>query len=151
MFGISFPSYDLRARNDESGKWIFDIVRKKYVKETPEEVVRQYILRYLIEEKGYPKGLLSVEKQLTYNKMERRTDIVAYSRERNPVLLVECKAPEVKITQKVFEQIAVYNMVLQVPYLLVTNGIENYCCTVDHKSNKVDFLDGIPEFEKICE
>ena len=148
MFEIDFPLYDFSIQQHERGKSIFDIVRKKYVQATPEEIVRQYLIHYLCKEKGYPKSLMAVEMSLKLNNTLRRCDIVIY-KESEPILIVECKAPSVKLNQKVFEQIARYNLVLKVPYLLVSNGNLSYFCTVDIENKRYDFLDFIPDYSEL--
>jgi len=118
---------------------------------TSEEWVRQNCLQFLHNHKNFPISLLSVEKSFKLNNMVLRYDIVAYSKKAEPVLLVECKAPDVKITQQTFDQIAVYNLELKVPYLLVTNGIDIFCCSIDFDNSKFLFLKEIPDFQAIKE
>ena len=147
MQQLNFPSYPLQLKTSENKTLIFDIIRKKNIVLTPEEWVRQHCLWFLIEEKKYPKSLLNVEKQLLLNNQKKRTDIVAYSSNGNPLLIVECKAPSVKITQDTFDQIARYNMQLNSQYLLLTNGLEHYSCVIDHKNKQYQFLPEIPAFQ----
>ena len=123
---------------------IFDVVRKKYLLLTPEEWVRQNFIHYLNKEKNYPLGLMGVEKMVKYNNLKTRADIVLYNIEGNPNIIVECKAPNVKITQDTFNQIAKYNSQLKVKYLIVTNGMKHYCCKMDYETNKITFLEEIP-------
>jgi hypothetical protein len=111
--------------------------------------VRQLFTRYLIEEKGYPASLMMTEYTLKIHKLVKRCDIIVFNRLKEPVLLVECKAPEIRITQDVFDQVARYNISFKVSYLLVTNGMKHYCCRVDFSSGKISFLDSIPSFEEI--
>ena len=146
---LNFPDADLRFREIKGRIHVFDMSRKKYVALTPEEWVRQRCLHYLRDYKNYPGSLLSVEKGIKVNDREFRYDLVAYNRNANPVLLVECKAPEVKIDQKVFDQIAVYNFELKVPYLLVTNGTDHYCCRVDFISRQYAFLREVPDYKAL--
>ncbi len=128
------------------GMKIWDPVRKKEVKADPEEMVRQFLLLYLMKRRGIPRSLLSVEKQITVGALKKRYDIVVYQRQGRAVMLIECKAPEIKITQSVFDQVGRYNLTLKVPYLLVSNGHRSYCAKVDIESGNVDFLEDIPDF-----
>ena len=123
---------------------IFDEVRKKYLLLTPEEWVRQNFIHYLNKEKNYPLGLMGVEKMVKYNNLKTRADIVLYNIEGNPNIIVECKSPNVKITQDTFNQIAKYNSQLKVKYLIVTNGMKHYCCKMDYETNEITFLEEIP-------
>ncbi len=143
---LNFPDANLRFKDINGRVHVFDLSRKKYVMLTPEEWVRQRCLHYLRDFKNYPGSLLSVEKGIKVNNREFRYDIVAYGKTAKPLLLVECKAPEVKIDQKVFDQIAVYNFKLSVPYLLVTNGLKHYCCRVDFDSRDYFFLREVPDY-----
>lgn len=138
---------DIKYKNAE--KYIFDIIRKRYMVLTPEEVVRQLILHYLIEEKGYPKNKIRSEKGLEVNMMAKRYDILVFDQALKPLLLVECKSAKVKIDHKVFDQIAHYNMTLKVPYLLVTNGPVNYCSIINQEEKTFRFLKEIPPYDLI--
>jgi len=126
--------------------YIFDVVRKKYLLLTPEEWVRQNFIHYLNKEKKYPLGLMGVEQMVKYNSLKTRADIVMYNTEGKANIIVECKAPDVKITQDTFNQIAKYNSQLKVKYLLVTNGMNHYCCKMDYDSNRITFLEEIPSY-----
>ena len=128
---------------------ILDPLRRKYVKLTPEEWVRQNFVQYLINEGKYPPGLIGIEVMFRLNKLKRRTDILIHNRAGEPMMLVECKAPEVKIDDKVFDQIVVYNMEFKVPYIIVTNGLDHYACKIDHTENKYEFLLVIPLYEDL--
>ena len=125
---------------------IFDDVRKKYLLLTPEEWVRQNFIHYLNKEKKYPLGLMGVEQMVKYNSLKTRADIVIYNLEGKPNVIVECKAPEVKITQDTFNQIAKYNSQLKVKYLIVTNGMKHFCCQMDYENNKIIFLEDVPAY-----
>lgn len=124
--------------------FILDIIRRQYVALTPEEWVRQHFVHFLINHKGYPQSLMANEVQLKLNGMSRRCDTVVYDRALKPRVIVEYKAPSVNITQKVFDQICRYNMVLQVDYLIVTNGLTHYCCKVDNEVRSYTFLRDVP-------
>lgn len=128
---------------------IFDPFRKKYVVLTPEEWVRQNFARYLTDELAYPASRMMTEVSLKLNRMSKRSDIVVYGKTGEPVLLVECKAPEVKITGATFDQAARYNMVFRVSWLLITNGLQHYCCFVDFERQKVEFRESIPVFSML--
>jgi hypothetical protein len=140
------PVVDLQVRRVEGREEVFDPVRKKYVALTPEEWVRQHFLQFLIVMKNFPPSLLSVESTIRYNKLSKRCDIVAFSASGKPILIVECKAPEIVIGQDVFQQIAMYNFTLKVRYLVVTNGMESYICIVDHEKGMISFLEDLPDF-----
>lgn len=141
------PKYQIKIRNEANKTEVFDLLRKKWLVLTPEEEVRQKMILYLLNEKGYPAGRLASEYSLKVNELKRRADIVAFDSFGHPLLIVECKAPKVKITQKVFDQIARYNLSLRVDYLIVTNGAENYCCMMDFQNEQYRFLEEIPEYK----
>ncbi|MFI5172091.1 MAG: type I restriction enzyme HsdR N-terminal domain-containing protein [Chitinophagales bacterium] len=141
---IQFSKYDLNIKTEKETSFIFDIIRKKFVVLTPEEWVRQHIVHYLINDHLFPKALISVEKKLVLNDLIKRTDIVLYNRKAKPVLIIECKSEAVNISQKTFEQIARYNLKLNVPYLWVSNGKTNHLCKIDHAANSFLFLDVLP-------
>lgn len=147
MQKLNFPSYSFRLKASENKTLIFDIVRKKYVVLTPEEWVRQHSIHYLHFEKKYPISLMAVEKQVKINSLPRRTDLVIYNREGKPHVMVECKAPEVSISQATFDQIARYNLELHAAFLMVTNGLQHYHCVMDHEKKGYHFLSEIPAAE----
>jgi hypothetical protein len=128
---------------------ILDPLRRKYVKLTPEEWVRQNFVQYLISEGKYPAGLIGVEVNFRFNKLHRRVDILVHNRSGEPVMIVECKSPDVKIDDNVFDQIVCYNMGFKVPFLVVTNGIDHYACKIDVIENKYEFLLVIPLYEDL--
>lgn len=146
MERLNLPTYSFNIKFKEQRKYIFDFIRKKYVLLTPEEWVRQNFLKYLVEEKKYPASLIVVEKEFKLNTLSKRSDVVVYNRLGQPFLIVECKATNVKMDQKVFDQIARYNMKLNVEYLVVTNGLEHYCCKIDVENRNYIFLKDVPEF-----
>lgn len=135
----------------KKGGFIFDSVRKKWLVLTPEEWVRQHLVNYLSKQFNFPKSLMAIEKGVKVNKMPRRSDLVLYGANGERLMLVECKAPSVHITQEVFNQIARYNMTLKVKYLLVTNGLQNYCCAIDFENEKFEFLPNIPNYHDLNE
>ncbi len=151
MQQLNLPSYSFRIRNEDGLDFIFDPYRRKYVRLTPEEWVRQNFVTWLVKERSFPASVIIMEKSMTYNKMHKRCDVLVYDRRGKPVLMIECKAPGVKIRREVFDQIAVYNLVFRVPYLLVTNGLNHYGCKADFDSRKISFLKDIPSYEQLNE
>ncbi|MFD2098504.1 type I restriction enzyme HsdR N-terminal domain-containing protein [Flagellimonas iocasae] len=148
MQSLNFPAYSFRLKNSQNRRYIFDGIRKKFVLLQPEEWVRQHVLHFLIFTRNYPKSLINVEKQLMVNRLKKRYDIVVFNPDGSIFLLVECKAPEVKIVQTTFDQIARYNYQLKSEYLMVTNGLEHYYCQMDHENEKYTFLKDIPDFSR---
>lgn len=147
MQALNLPSYQFKLKQQGQRTQIFDAIRKKYVVLTPEEWVRQNFLQYLIQDKKFPASLIAVEAGLKYNQLQKRMDVLVYDKQGSPHLMVECKAPEVKITQDVFDQIARYNMVFKVKYLVVTNGLHHFCCLMDYTKESYVYLEQIPVFE----
>ena len=143
---LNLPQYTFRIKDKLDKKLIFDGFRRRWVALTPEEWVRQNFVRYLTEEKHFPASLVAVERSLRMNQRDFRTDIVLFSKSGNPLVVVECKAPEVKISQQVFDQIARYNLDLRVNYLIVTNGLTHYCCRFDQEQLSYTFLPEIPDY-----
>ncbi len=143
---LNLPSFDARMKSVEGVMSVFDVLRKKYVALTPEEWVRQSFVHYLLSAKGYRRELMNNEVQLSLNGMSRRCDTVVWDMNLRPAMIVEYKAPDVEITQKVFDQIQRYNQVLQVRYLVVTNGMTHYCCRVDYVTRTCEFLSEIPDW-----
>ena len=146
---LNLPTYECRLREQNSRQQIFDVLRRRYVALTPEEWVRQHFVHYLIEHKGYPKGLLANEVDLRVGEKHLRCDTVLYDKALHPKIIVEYKAPEIAITQKVFNQITVYNMLLHVDYLIVSNGMQHYCCQMDYEQNRYTFLSDIPSYDNL--
>jgi hypothetical protein len=146
MQKLQFPSYSFRFKNSENKVAIFDEIRKKFIILTPEEWVRQHVVLFLLEEKKYPKSHLNVEKLIKVNALSKRYDVVVFQPNGDLFLLVECKAPEVKITQETFDQIARYNLTLKAQFLMVTNGLNHYFCQMDFENEKYIFLKDLPDF-----
>ncbi len=142
---LKFKEYTFRFRKRSGKDEVFDTLRKKFVALTPEEKVRQQLLNYLIADLQYPKGLIGVEKGLNVNGNPRRMDIVVYDRGGSAFMILECKSPSVKITQEVFDQAAMYNLTLKVPYLVVSNGDETYCCKIYWEDKEFEFLSEFPK------
>jgi len=147
MKQLQFPTYSFRFKNSENKVSIFDEIRKKFIIITPEEWVRQHVVQFLLQDKKYPKSHINVEKLLKINNLTKRYDVVVFKPDGNITLLVECKAPEVKITQSTFDQIARYNMTLNADYLMVTNGLNHYFCKMDFEKEKYHFLTELPEYQ----
>ena len=143
---LNLPKVALKTKSVEGTIQVFDVIRKKYFVLTPEEWVRQHFIHYLNNEKNYPMGLMGVEKMVKYNALKTRADIVLYTTEGKAKMIVECKAPNVKITQDTFNQIAKYNSQLKVKYLVVTNGMKHYCCKMEYNTNEIKFLEEIPTY-----
>ena len=143
---LNLPNAALKTKLVEGTTQVFDVVRKKYFKLTPEEWVRQNFIHYLNIEKNYPMGLMGVEKMIKYNNLQTRADIILYNKEGSPTMIVECKAPKVEITQDAFNQIAKYNFKLKVNFLVVTNGMQHFCCEMDYEKNTNCFLNEVPAF-----
>lgn len=148
MHKLNFPEYQFKVKNSENKRLIFDKIRKKYMVLTPEEWVRQHVISYLLVEKKYPISLVAVEKQLELNKLKKRFDVLVFQSNGKPNIIVECKAPNVNITQETFDQIARYNMSLNADYLMVTNGMQHYYCQMDKVKKAYRFLEELPNFSK---
>lgn len=146
MQKLNFPPYSFRFKNSENKIAVFDDQRKKFVILTPEEWVRQHCVQFLKLEKNYPASHINVEKQLQIAGLTKRYDIVVFQPEGGIQLIVECKAPSVKITQDTFDQIARYNLSMQADYLMVTNGLNHYYCQLDYDAETYHFLPEIPEY-----
>lgn len=146
MQPLNLPTYTFKIKSNENNYVIFDIVRKKYVVLTPEEWVRQHFIHYLMEVKKYPISLIAVEKKLVLNNLTKRTDILVFNNKGLPNIIVECKAPSVKIDQNTFDQIARYNLKLNANFLIVTNGLEHYFCKMDKIKETYIFLESIPNY-----
>lgn len=147
MQQLNFPSYNFRFKNSENKVSIFDEIRKKFIILTPEEWVRQHVIRFFLEEKKYPKSLINVEKILKVNDLRKRYDVVVFNPDGSIYILVECKAPEIKTAQATFDQIAQYNMTLKAQFLMVTNGHNHYFCQMDFENEKYLFLKELPDYK----
>ena len=146
MQQLQFPTYSFRFKNSENKVAIFDEIRKKFIIITPEEWVRQHVVQFLLQNKKYPKSYINVEKTLKINDLKKRYDVVVYNPDGSILILVECKAPEIKISQHTFDQIARYNMTLKSEYLMVTNGLNHYFCKMDYEKEQYDFLSELPDY-----
>ena len=148
MTALNLPAYDAKVKKSGGKVWIFDGVRKKFVVLTPEEWVRQHFVSYLIHQQLYPKSLFRIEGSLSYNTLQKRSDILVYDRSGKPWMLIECKSPTIKLSQKAFNQVAIYNMTVGARYLAVTNGMVHYCCVAPKTGEEGKFLDDFPDFEQ---
>ena len=146
MHELNFPKFNFRFKSNENKVSIFDEIRKKFVVLQPEEWVRQHCVQYLIQQKKYPKSLINVEKTLKVNNLNKRYDIVVFNPDGSIHLIVECKAANIEIDQKAFDQIARYNLTLNATYLMVTNGINHYYCEMDLENECYKFLREIPNY-----
>ena len=146
---LNLPQYSFRTSEKQGKKLIFDGFRRRWVAFSPEEWVRQNFARYLTEVKHFPASLVAIERSLRINQRDFRTDIVLFSKSGMPLVVVECKAPAVKITQHVFDQIARYNLDLRVSYLIVTNGLMHYCCKFEQEQLSYTFLPEIPDYREL--
>lgn len=133
---LNFPAYNFKLKSQENRNYVFDIIRKKYVLLTPEEWVRQHLLHYLVQEGAYPASLIAVERGLQMNGLQKRFDVLVFDRQAQPLMLVECKSPDVQLTKETFLQAAVYNSQFLCPHILITNGINHFYC---------HYVSGIPE------
>ena len=148
MIELDLPAFrkDLRLKREGERRFLFDPIRRKWLVLQPEELVRQLLVQYLMQEKGYNRNRINIEKGLKVNELDKRCDVLVYDRSMAPFLLVECKAPAVNVSQETFRQIAMYNFPLKVPFLLVTNGAVTYCCRMDYQLETFEFLDGVPDY-----
>ncbi len=146
MLELNLPSFDINVKKIGGKISILDPLRRKFVALTPEEWVRQHFVNFLLREKGYPAALIANEIQIDLNKMKKRCDSVVYNRDLSPLMIIEYKAPDVDITQQVFDQIVRYNIVLKVKYLIVSNGLNHYCCIMDYDKQSFNYLSDIPNY-----
>ena len=146
---INLPPYDIKLRDVGGKREIFDFLRRRYVALTPEEYVRQHFVHYLVEHKGYPKGLLANELELRVGEKRLRCDTVLYNNMLKPRMIIEYKSPEISITQRVFDQITSYNMLLHVDYVIASNGKQHYCCRIDYEHRSYEFLYDIPVYSEL--
>ncbi len=146
MLLLNLPKYETKIVIRDGKKVIFDVIRRRYVALTPEEWVRQHFVHFLIDHKGYPVSLMANEVLLNLNGTKKRCDTVLYKRDLTARMIIEYKAPQIEITQAVFNQITNYNFVLKVDYLIVSNGINHYCCKMDYANHTYTFLEDIPDY-----
>lgn len=149
MFALNLPYANTKIVVRNEKQMVFDFLRKRFVALTPEEWVRQQFTHFLVEHKGYPAMFIGNEITLSVGRLSRRCDSVVFNKSAKPVMIIEYKAPTVKITQKVFEQICSYNIALHAPYLTVSNGLQSYCCRIDKEANTYEFLKDIPAYGEL--
>ncbi|MDD7224895.1 MAG: type I restriction enzyme HsdR N-terminal domain-containing protein [Prevotella sp.] len=149
MQELNLPRYEISVKRNGERLTIFDFLRRRHVALTPEEWVRQHFVHFLVEHKGYPKGLLANEVELSVGEKNLRCDSILYDPSLKPRMIVEYKAPSVVVTQKVFQQIATYNLLLHVDYLVVSNGLTHYCVKMDYDNQKYLFLDDLPDYKNL--
>ena len=151
MQELNLPKTELKIITKDGKPHVFDVLRRKYVALTPEEWVRQQFVHFLIGQKGYPAECMQNEISITLNGTKKRCDTVVYGGNAQPTMIVEYKSPQVEITQQVFEQVSRYNIKLRVKWLIVSNGLQHYCCQIDYESGTYQFVEDIPTFEDIRE
>ena len=149
MYELNLPSYDVKLRGTQEKPEILDFLRKRYVALTPEEWVRQHFTHWLVEHKDYPQGLLGNEIALKCGDKTLRCDSILYAKDAQPQMIIEYKAPTVPLTQRVFSQISAYNLLLHVDYLVVSNGLQHFCCRMDYVHQTYQFLQDIPNYREL--
>lgn len=149
MKSIQIPKYEPKTKLIEGITHIYDAVRRKYLVLTPEELVRQSFINYLIEDLHYPKSMISIEREVKVGTKSNRSDIRVISNDGQCFMLIECKSFKVKINQDTFDQAAKYSSSLRARYLVTTNGIMTYCCSVNHTQKDVEFLEALPHYPKV--
>jgi hypothetical protein len=146
MVKLNLPEFCVELKKEQDRIHIFDLLRKRYVVLTPEEWVRQHFIHYLIDHLGYPKSLIKLEGGLLFNQLQKRSDIVVYDREGQPWMIVECKAPSLKISERTIHQASVYNHTLKAKFLVVTNGLEHFCYQTDWVNASTTALKSMPDY-----
>lgn len=149
MLSLNLPEFEAKISLIKGKYVIWDVLRRRNVALTPEEWVRQHFIHFLIHHKGYPQSLMANEIQVALNNTKKRCDTVLYRRDLTAWMIIEYKAPDVEITQSVFDQITRYNMVLRADYLIVSNGMQHYCCKLDYQTNSYVFLKDIPNYTEL--
>lgn len=148
MEPLNFPAFSFRVKNTENKTLVFDVLRKKFVVLTPEEWVRQHVIMYLNQILHYPLSHMISERKTGHKNSNQRLDLLIMNAEGNPLILVECKAPSVLITQETFDQIARYQLGLKADFLMVTNGLNHYFCSMDYLNESYQFLKALPAYNK---
>ena len=149
MIRLNLPEYEINVSERDGKQQIFDFLRRKFVVLTPEEWVRQHFTHFLVEHKGYPKGLLVNETELRVGEKRLRCDTLLYNKAMQPQMIIEYKAPHIQIQQKTFDQIVVYNLLLHADYLVVSNGLQHFCCQMDYDRRSYQFLPEIPGYNEL--
>ncbi len=146
MNELNLPTYDVKVRGTREHPEIYDFLRRRYVALTPEEWVRQHFTHWLVDHKGYPKGLLGNEIALKCGEKTVRCDSILYNNDAQPQVIIEYKAPSITLTQRVLDQISAYNFLLHVDYLIISNGVQHICCKMDYENHQYIFLEDIPDY-----
>ncbi|MBD5271917.1 MAG: type I restriction enzyme HsdR N-terminal domain-containing protein [Bacteroides sp.] len=146
---LNLPPVELRTKEDDGLLKVFDPLREKYVALTPEEYVRQHFTSWLRNNLHFPASLMANEIGIDLNGMKKRCDTVVFNPDGSPLIIVEYKAPEVQITQNVFDQIVRYNMTLKAKYLIVSNGLNHYCCVINYRTGSYNFIPAIPDYNDL--
>jgi hypothetical protein len=146
MYALNLPTFEYKLKKADGKVLIFDVIRKKFVVLTPEEWVRQHFVNYLIQHLQYPKSLIKIEGGLTFNQMQKRSDIVVFDRSAKPWMVIECKAPTLILSEETLHQAAVYNSKLKAMYLTITNGMTSLCSLTDWIENRTILLEEMPTF-----
>ncbi len=149
MLELNLPEYNFKIKKKENKNLIFDEYRRKWIALTPEEWVRQRFISYLMNEMNYPATLVSIEKKVSVNGLNKRFDAVVFNYSAKPVMILEFKSPGVKISQETFDQGAVYNYALKANFLILSNGITHFCCRFNIEEKKYDFLESIPSYKEL--
>jgi hypothetical protein len=147
---LAYPRYNFHQKTDKGKNWIFDEIRKKWIVLTPEEWVRQHVIFYLVDQKGYLPGLIGVEKTVTINGLRKRYDIVCFNQFTEPLLIIECKAPEITLQRETIEQVNRYNEILRATTMMITNGINTFVLQKNSTNQQITYLNDIPSFEEIA-
>ena len=148
---LNLPAFDIRIRQHDGRPQVLDTLRRRFVAATPEEWVRQHFVNYLVHHKHYPAGLMANEVELHIGDKRLRCDTLLYNKDMRPQMIIEYKAPSIALSQKVFDQITVYNMLLHVDYLIVSNGVQHICCQMDYANRQYRFLHDIPDYEALSQ
>ena len=146
MFSLNLPPFDYKLKKAEGKLWIFDIIRKKWIVLTPEEWVRQHFIHMLIEQKKYPRSLIRVEGGLQYNELQKRSDILVFNRDGAPWMLIECKAPEIRLSEKSVFQASVYNATLRAQYVAVSNGLRHLYAEIHWEKGTTSWIEELPKY-----
>lgn len=149
MQRLNLPECQLQLRRKDDAVQVFDRLRQRYVALTPEEWVRQHFVEFLVNQCSYPAPRMANEVRLTLNGMSRRCDSVVYDREMRPRIIIEYKRPDVALSQRVFDQICRYNIVMQVDYLIVSNGLQHFCCRMNYDTQTYSFIEQIPSYDSL--
>jgi hypothetical protein len=149
MVKLNLPEFEYNVKKAEGKVWIFDIIRKRFIVLTPEEWVRQHFVNYIITELKYPRALIKIETGLVYNKLSKRSDIIVHNRQGQPWMIIECKAPELKLSQQTLQQVTMYNASIRANYIVVTNGLVHLCCEVNWADRVTTLLKAFPDYEDL--